>query len=131
MCMDRKYRYGLALGILMLLGTILSSLLWNKLDPTIVTIAITVGIILVASVLIRLIKYRDLPEKDERTVKISNAALSYSWFLTLIFISVLFWVDYLDVVEMTVAEVIGAIYFVMIALALVFVRYFSWKGDVE
>ena len=131
MCMDRKYRYGLALGILMLLGTILSSLLWNKLDPTIVTIAITVGIILVASILIRLIKYRDLPEKDERTVKISNAALSYSWFLTLIFISVLFWVDYLDVVEMTVAEVIGAIYFVMIALALVFVRYFSWKGDVE
>ncbi|MHC1564777.1 MAG: hypothetical protein ACXQS6_00430 [Candidatus Syntropharchaeales archaeon] len=129
--MDRKYRYGLALGILILLGTILSSLLWNKLDPTIVTIAITVGIILVASILIRLIKYRDLPEKDERTVKISNAALSYSWFLTLIFISVLFWVDYLDVVEMTVAEVIGAIYFVMIALALVFVRYFSWKGDVE
>ena len=129
--MDRKYRYGLALGILMLLGTILSSLLWNKLDPTIVTIAITVGIILIASVLIRLIKYRDLPEKDERTIKISNVALSYSWFLTLIFISVLFWVDYLDVVEMTVAEVIGAIYFVMIALALVFVRYFSWKGDVE
>lgn len=129
--MDRKYGYGLALGILMLLGTILSSLLWNKLDPTIVTIAITVGIILIASILIRLIKYRDLPEKDERTVKISNAALSYSWFLTLIFISVLFWVDYLDVVEMTVAEVIGAIYFVMIALALVFVRYFSWKGDVE
>ena len=129
--MDRKYRYGLALGILILLWTILSSLLWNKLDPTIVTIAITVGIILVASVLIRLIKYRDLPEKDERTVKISNVALSYSWFLTLIFISVLFWVDYLDVVEMTVAEVIGAIYFVMIALALVFVRYFSWKGDVE
>jgi len=129
--MDRKYRYGLALGILMLLGTILSSLLWNKLDPTIVTIAITVGIILVASILIRLIKYRDLPEKDERTVKISNAALSYSWFLTLIFISVLFWVDYLDVVEMTVAEVIGAIYFVMIALALLFVRYFSWKSDVE
>ena len=131
MCMDRKYRYGLALGILMLLGTILSSLLWNKLDPTIVTIAITVGIILIASVLIRLIKYRDLPEKDERTIKISNVALSYSWFLTLIFISVLFWVDYLDVVKMTVAEVIGAIYFVMIALALVFVRYFSWKGDVE
>ncbi|RLG33123.1 hypothetical protein DRN98_04335 [Methanosarcinales archaeon] len=101
------------------------------MDPTIVTIAITVGIILVASILIRLIKYRDLPEKDERTVKISNAALSYSWFLTLIFISVLFWVDYLDVVEMTVAEVIGAIYFVMIALALLFVRYFSWKSDVE
>ncbi len=129
--MDKKYRYGLALGILMLLGTILSSVLWDKLDPTIVTIAITVGIVLIVSVLIRLIKYRDLPEKDERTVKISNTALSYSWLATLIFISMLFWVDYLELVEMAVAEVIGATYFVMIAVALVFVRYFNWRGDVE
>ena len=104
--MDRKYRYGLALGILILLSTILSAVLWDKLDPAIVTIAITVGIVLIVSILIRLIKYRDLPEKDERTVKLSNAALSYSWLATLIFISVLFWVDYLDVVEMTVVCVI-------------------------
>ena len=129
--MNKKHKYALALGILMLLGTILLSTLWNELDPMTVTIAITVGIVLIASGMVRFIKYRDLPEKDERTIKISNTALSYSWLAALIFISILFWADYLDMFKMTVAQALGAVYFVMIAVAMAFIGYFNRKGDVE
>ena len=129
--MNKKHKYALALGILMLLGTILLSTLWDELDPMTVTIAITVGIVLIASGMVRFIKYRDLPEKDERTIKISNTALSYSWLAALIFISILFWADYLDMFKMTVAQALGAVYFVMIAVAMAFIGYFNRKGDVE
>ena len=129
--MNKKHKYALALGILMLLGTILLSTLWNELDPMTVTIAITVGIVLIASGMVRFIKYRDLPEKDERTIKISNTALSYSWLAALIFISILFWADYLDMFKMTVAQALGAVYFVMIAVALAFIGYFNRRGDVK
>ena len=129
--MNEKYKYGLALGLLILMGTMLLSVLWNNLDPMVITISITVGIVLVASSILRFVRNKDLPEKDERTIKISNTALSYSWLITLIFISIIFWVDYLNIYELTVAQVIGAVYFVMIAVAMVFMGYFKNKGDVK
>lgn len=128
--MNRNYKYGMAFGILMLLGIILITFLWDVLDPMVVTIALAVGIVLVASSVVRFVKYRDLPEKDERTVKISNTALAYSWFVTLIFVCVLFWADYLGKVQVTVAQALGAVYFVMIVVAMIFIGYFKRRGDV-
>lgn len=54
---------------------------------------INAGSIVLFITFIRARRYRKGPVKDERTIKIGAYGLSYSWLITLILISLLFWVE--------------------------------------
>ncbi|MBN1763103.1 MAG: hypothetical protein JW878_08540 [Methanomicrobia archaeon] len=73
----------------------------------------------------------DVPESDERTKKLGAYAATYSWLLTLVFITLLFWVDNLAVVKLTVMQALGTTLLVMLLTMSVFRWYLNRKGDVE
>ena len=70
-------------------------------------------------------------EFDERTRKIGGYGLSYSWYLTLLLACILFWIDYLHLLVLSVQNVLGATILVMTFSAMIFKWHLSRKGDVE
>lgn len=67
---------------------------------------------------------------DERTQKITAWAASYSWFLTLVAISLLFWLDYLKIVQMGARQVLTGLLIIHLG-SMIFAKWrFSQKGDV-
>lgn len=68
---------------------------------------------------------------DERTRKIGAFASAYSWFLTLIAMTVLFWLDYLSVVALTIQHALGILIFFMVLSLLAFRWHLIRKGDVR
>ncbi len=73
----------------------------------------------------------ELSDRDERTKKLGAYAATYSWLVTLVLIAVLFWVDYLAVVKLTVTQVLGMTLLVMVLSLNIFRWYFLRRGDVE
>ena len=70
-------------------------------------------------------------EFDERTRKIGGYGLSYSWYLTLLLAFILFWIDYLHLLVLSVQNVLGATILVMTFSAMIFKWLLSRRGDVE
>jgi hypothetical protein len=68
---------------------------------------------------------------DERTRKIGALALSYSWFFTLMAIAVLFWLDYLGIMVMSVQHVLAVLLMLMVFTMIGFRWYLSARGDVR
>ncbi|WP_459202603.1 hypothetical protein [Methanococcus sp. CF] len=128
--MESKYKNGLRIGFLIMLFGIFIEYLF-EFHSLITAILINAGVILIIYNLYYHIKYREVPSKDERIRKIANAGLAYSWVLTFLIMNLIFWVDYFKWLEITVQQVIGLIYFVMIISALLFQQYFKRQGDVE
>ncbi len=90
----------------------------------------TIGLVILAVAVVRHWRFRDEPEKDERTQKIGAYGVSYSWFLTLVFLALLFWVDYLGVLALTVESVLLATILLMGLSARIFQWYLCRQGDV-
>jgi len=128
--MKKRYQRTLVLGTaVLLLGMVLGAV--TGTDRLINMSLINAGLALIVISVVRGIRYGDMPERDERTKKLSAYGVSYSWFFTLVFLAVLFWVDYFNVLKLTVTQVIGVVYFVMIVTAISFQGYYKRKGDVE
>ncbi|ABR54230.1 putative hypothetical protein [Methanococcus vannielii SB] len=128
--MESKYKTRLILGFLtMLFGIFLEYMF--EIDKLITIVLINLGAILVVYNLYYHIKYREIPSKDERIRKTANAGLAYSWVTTFLIITLIFWIDYFKWLEITIQQVIGLIYFVMIISALLFQTYFKKMGDIE
>ena len=99
--MKKKYQNLLILGTaVFLLGIVLEA--FTSLDKMINMSLANAGLVMIVISVVRGIRYGDLPEKDERTKKLSAYGITYSWFVTLVFLSVLFWVDYFNVLKLTV-----------------------------
>jgi len=128
--MESKYKNRLTLGFLIMLFGIFLEYLF-EIDKMITIVLINSGAILVIYNLYYHIKYREVPSKDERIRKIANAGLAYSWVMTFLIITAIFWIDYFKLLEITVQHVVGIIYFGMIISALIFQMYFKKMGDVE
>ena len=92
---------------------------------------INIGAIMIFATFIKVKRLRRGAIKDERTVKIGAYGLSYSWLLSLVLLSMLFWVDYMQLVQMTVTQVLGIMIFAMVFSAKGFQWYLFRKGDVE
>lgn len=71
------------------------------------------------------------PLKDERTTKIGAYGLSYSWLITFILISLLFWVEATGITQMSVKGVLAILMFTMIVTAKSIQWYLFRKGDIE
>lgn len=92
---------------------------------------INAGAVVIFVTFIRARRFKDGPLKDERTVRIGSYGLSYSWFVTIVLLAVLFWLNYFELVQLTVDQVLGLLILVMAITAKGFQWYLFRKGDVE
>ena len=87
----------------------------------------TAGIVFIALGVGRHMIYKEKPEEDERTKKISALTLSYSWIVTLVLVGVLLLLDKWDILKMTVMQALGLTMFVMILVAVISEWYLKRK----
>ncbi|RXA16398.1 hypothetical protein EQO05_14085 [Methanosarcina sp. MSH10X1] len=112
------------------LSVVLSEVLFD-IDILIPIFLINMGLIIFIATVFRLFRRGDLPDRDERTKKLAAYGITYSWLLTLVVITVLSWIQYFGLAELTANGVLGIILFFMIISANVFRWYFMRKGDIE
>lgn len=105
-------------------------LFWNGINETSVSIATNIIIVVVIISFLRY-RYPERYQKDERTKKLSSYAASWSWLITLVIIALLFWINYLGIIELIATQVLGIVLFVMIITMIAFYWYFNRIGDVE
>lgn len=115
--------------IVLLLGVVLIAL--RILDVKVSSFILNVGLILIIIGAFRKLKKKNLPEKDERTKKISSHALSYSWLITFLLITVLFWLEFFNLFLLTTTQYYYVLFMTMILSASAFQWYYNKKGDVE
>ncbi|WP_340819607.1 hypothetical protein [Methanolobus sp. WCC4] len=92
---------------------------------------INIGSIILFVTFIRAKRYRSGPVKDERTIKIGAYGLSYSWLVTFILISLLFWVEEFELAQLTVKNVLAILMVTMLATAKGIQWYLFRKGDID
>lgn len=126
----KEYKHRLILGILLMFAGMLS-VAFLRVDPRISIFLVVMGTVIFLMVAFRLFRHGDLPDKDERTKKLASYGIVYSWLLTLVLITVLYWVALLGLVEFTAEIILGILLFFMIISANIFRWYFMRKGDVE
>ena len=127
--MKRRYAIQIVAGaVIGILGLILPFLVNGT--EALSSLLVTIGLVILAVAAVRHWRFRDELEKDERTQKIGAYGVSYSWLLTLVFLAVLFWVDYLGVLALTVDSVLLSTILLMGLSARIFQWYFFRQGDV-
>lgn len=127
--MKKRYAVQIAAGAVLGATGILLPFLVDGTEA-ISSLLVTIGLVILAVAVVRHWRFRDEPEKDERTQKIGAYGISYSWFLTLVFLALLFWVDYLGVLALTVESVLLATILLMGLSARIFQWYLFRQGDV-
>jgi hypothetical protein len=128
--MEQKYVNKLIFGIIMMAAGVLSGVIFD-IDIFIPIVLVNMGLIIFIATVFKLFRRGDLPDRDERTKKLAAYGITYSWLLTLVVITVLSWIQYFGLVELTANGVLGILLFFMIISANVFRWYFMRKGDVE
>ena len=127
---EKEYKYKMLIGLgILLAGVLVAAFL--EVDILIPIVLINTGLIVFLATMFKFFRSGDLPDRDERTKKLAAYGISYSWLLTLVLITVLIWVDYFKLLELTARGVLGILLFFMIISANVFRWYFMRKGDVE
>ncbi len=127
---NREYKNRLTSGVLLTLAGILSAAFFEG-NSSIPIFLITMGLVIFAMTAFRLFRQGDLPDRDERTKKLASYGISYSWLLTLVLIIVLYWIEFLELAELTAEATLGLLLFFMLISANVFRWYFMQKGDIE
>jgi hypothetical protein len=75
-------------------------------------------------------QYRDGPESDERSKKIGAYGLSYAWLTGILFMSALFWLDFMGIFRMGTKGALGLILMVLAISAVLYQMYLFRRGDV-
>ena len=110
-----------------LIVVLLSLLLWRRFDQLSITISMSIIFAMVLIMLMRK-KHPEKYQKDEMTKKIGAYSASWSWVITLLFVTFLFWFDYLDLMPFTVSQVITAVFVIMIATVIIFRAFLMRRG---
>jgi hypothetical protein len=132
MKMKNRTRYLLwtAFGVLLLLAGIAGMITGGE-DETVTGMFITSGIIVLLFAGSRAMRQEEGPEQDERTRKIGAYGITYAWFLTLVYLFALFWLENGGLLALSSTDVIIS----TILLTAVSAKVFQWwlfrKGDVE
>jgi hypothetical protein len=114
-----------------ILAVLMLAVLWRGVNTRSVSTVISIITVVLIIWFVRWRRTAELPEHDERTKKLGAYAATYSWLLTLVFIALLFWVDNLAVVKLTVMQALGVTLLVMLLSMSIFRWYFLRRGDVE
>ncbi len=128
--MDNRYKYSLYAAIIAVVIGVLASILQFG-NEDISNILINIGVAIIVVLLVRLRRNGNLPEKDERTKKLGAYGLSYSWLTTFVALNLLFWIDRLQFIQLSVSGVIFILFVLMLVTAKGFQWYFLSKGDVD
>lgn len=128
--LQKGYKYKLTLGVILILAGILLAAFFED-NSSVPVILIVMGMVVFVISAFRLFRQGDLPDRDERTKKLAAYGITYSWLFTLVLITILYWVEFLDLAEFTSEAVLGILLFFMIISANVFRWFFMQKGDVE
>ncbi len=108
---------------------VISLLLWNGVNEVTISAAASILAVIILASFIRK-RHPERYQKDERISKLSAYASTWSWFFTFMLVAILFWVDYLKIIEMTPTMVIGIIFAFMAGSVMIFKWHFMRKGDV-
>jgi len=76
-------------------------------------------------------RYGDEPESDERSKKIGAYGIAYAWLTGLLFMSGLFWLDYLGILRLSTQNALAISVVVLALSAVICQAYLIRKGDVE
>jgi hypothetical protein len=125
-----RYLYRVTFGSILIVLGIAELLLVPSEGPIIPTILLAAGLAFVVTGVSRWRRFGNAPEQDERSKKIGAWGISYSWFLSLFFMTALFLLDYLQVVTLPVQTALGVSVMVMTLSAVAFQLYLSKSGDV-
>ncbi|MFO7793274.1 MAG: hypothetical protein R6W73_09920 [Candidatus Saliniplasma sp.] len=129
--MEKGKKFGLYLisgTIMVLLGLFYEVVL--GVNEIITIIFTSAGGVIIITTVLKYTAYGEITH-DERTRKLGSAALSFSWFLTFILVNIIFWIDYFDLIELTVAQTIGLILFFMVLSGSVLQWIYKKKGDLD
>ncbi|MDD4253458.1 MAG: hypothetical protein PHT74_09990, partial [Methanoculleus horonobensis] len=127
--MKRRYAIQIAAGAVLGAAGILLPFLVDGTEA-LSSLMVTIGLVILAVAAVRHWRFRDEPERDERTQKIGAYGISYSWLLTIVFLAILFWVDYLGLFALTVESVLLSAILLMGLSARLFQWYLFRQGDV-
>ena len=127
--MKTRYVIKIAAGAILAAAGVLLPFLIGGIEA-LSSVLVTVGLVTIAVVVMRHRRFRDDLESDERTKKIGAYGLSYSWLLTLVFLAILFWVDYLGLLTLPAGDVLLVTILLMGVSARLFQWYFFRQGDV-
>jgi hypothetical protein len=125
-----QYKYWWAAGILLIILGVIQGLAsgWQNVAASGL---ITSGIVIVIALLGKEIWKEEGPRQDERTKRIGAWGLSYSWFITFVTLFILFWVQYLGLLVLSIQLVILFLVLEMAISARAFQWYFFRRGDVQ
>ncbi|MBD3389026.1 MAG: hypothetical protein GF416_08065 [Candidatus Altiarchaeales archaeon] len=119
----------MGLGVLFLFSGF--GLAAGDVHPSVNATVMTCGLILILRG-VRLRRHGEEALKcDERTRKLGAWAATYSWFATLMATSILYWLDYLDILKLQPEIIYGTIVMFMSFSMLAFRWVLAWKGDVS
>ena len=127
--MKRRYAIQIAAGAALAAAGLILPFLTGGAEA-LSSILVSIGLVILMVAALRYWRFRDEPEKDERTQRIGAYGISWSWFLTLVFLAILFWVNYLGVLVLTAETVLLSTILLMGISARIFQWYFFRQGDV-
>jgi len=128
--MKARNLYRIIIGTLILISGFITILITNG-EGIIGTIMLCAGLVFLITGIVRHQKYGDEPESDERSKKIGAYGITYSWLTGLIFMTGLFWTDYLGVLKLSTQNALWASILVLALSAVIYQMYLFRKGDVE
>lgn len=91
-------------------------------------IFINTGLILAVISILKLNKLGAGTKQDERTRQLAGIGLSYSWLLTFVILNLLFWLDWLNLIDLNLSQGVSLTIFVMIISASLFKWQLNTKG---
>jgi len=118
-------------GIILCIGAVALLMTSETIDIVIILALLVAGVMGLITGLSKYLGYREGPRTDERTRKLSAFATTYSWFITFVLVNILFLLDYFGRLTITVSQILGLIFFVMLLTMVGMNMYFKQKGDEE
>jgi hypothetical protein len=130
MTMKPRNLYRIVIGVLMITSGIVSILLTAG-EAIIGTMLLAAGFAFLITGVSRHRRYGDDPESDERSKKIGAYGITYAWLTGLFFMTGLFWLDYLNVLQISTQNALALSVVVLALSAVIYQIYLFRKGDVE
>lgn len=128
--MKQSHSILIIVGVIGILASVSTQIFLEP--PAVVTLTlINASTIMVVIGTIQLMKGEKGPTHDERTKKISQISMSYSWLSTIVILSTTFWIDYFSVIMIDVPQLIGFLTFWMILTTFGMQSFLQRRGDVS
>ncbi|OYT42299.1 MAG: hypothetical protein B6U86_00565 [Candidatus Altiarchaeales archaeon ex4484_43] len=121
----------MGLGLVLCICAVALLMISETIDIVIILALFVAGVIGLITGFSKYLGYREGPRTDERTRKLSAFATTHSWFITFVLVNILFLLDYFDRLKITVSQILGLIFFVMLLTMVGMNVYFKRKGYAE